>query len=90
MDHEDEPAVLSLSEGLGAEPATFVGNLMRGSEGAPCKCNGYADQQEDSPTPDEIKRYDCGRRYACCTAVFKCRLCGSRFIGGFEAPEINW
>lgn len=64
-------------------------DLPRNTQGAPCICGGFADRQDESPTPDEIRRHDCGRSYACCTGVFKCRVCGLRFIGAFEAPEMD-
>jgi len=65
-------------------------DLPRYAEGAPCQGGGYADKQEESPTPEEIELYDCGRGYACCTAVFKCRLCNLRFVGRMAAPEVSW
>lgn len=64
--------------------------VSRDATGAPCKCGGFADRRDESPTPDEIRRHDCGRSYACCTAVFKCRLCGLRFIGKLDSPEMGW
>jgi hypothetical protein len=68
----------------------YIANgLLREANAAPCSCNGYADRMDESPSPDEIKRHDCGRRYACCTAVFKCRACGLRFIGKLDAPEMG-
>jgi len=64
-----------------------VRGLQRHAEGAPCECGGYADNTHGEPTKDEIARYDCGRRWACCTAVYRCRVCGKRFIGVMEAPD---
>ena len=58
-----------------------------GSQSAPCNCGGYADEQEEQPTKDEIAAYDCGRSYSCCTSVFKCRACKKEFIARFEAPD---
>ena len=60
--------------------------LPRGSNGAPCVCNGYADEVDT--TPEEFKLYGCGRMYCCCGA-FKCRLCGKRLIARFPAPEMD-
>lgn len=68
----------------------IANNLPHEANGAPCKCGGFGDRQDESPTPEEIKQYGCGRRYACCTAVFKCRMCGLRFIGRLDAPETDW
>lgn len=56
---------------------------------AACRCNGYADKTADGPTAEEIARYDCGRGWACCTAAFRCRLCGLRFIGTLQAPDLE-
>lgn len=64
-------------------------NVARESEGAPCLCKGYADRQYEEPTAEEIKAHDCGRGWSCCTAVFKCRLCGMRFVGKLDAPEMG-
>lgn len=62
-------------------------DLPRNAAAAPCKCNGYADVMDESPTLEEIKAHDCGRSCACCTAAFKCRICGLRFIGKLDAPD---
>jgi hypothetical protein len=67
----------------------MVHDLDRGVDGAPCRCNGYADKLDAGPTAEEIKEHDCGRSYACCTGAFKCRLCGLRFIATFKAPEMG-
>ena len=66
-----------------------VHNLPRSTNGAPCKCNGFADRQEEAPTTEEIKKYVCGRTWPCCTAVFICRLCSFRFIGVLDAPDMR-
>lgn len=66
-----------------------VQNLPRQTNGAPCKCGGYADRQEQDPNKEEIEKYDCGRGWACCTAVFICRLCSLRFIGVLDAPDMG-
>ena len=62
-------------------------DIPRDAVGAPCRCNGFADKIDERPTTEEIRLHDCGRIWACCTAVFKCRLCGLRFIGKLDAPE---
>lgn len=61
----------------------------RGSEGARCSCGGYAEKSTVSPTKEEIKEYDCGRDWACCSAVFKCVICDKQFIATFESPEME-
>ncbi len=61
--------------------------INRNSSGAPCKCGGYGDEMEDGPTKEEIKKYDCGRSYACCTSVFKCRICKKEFIARLDSPD---
>jgi NAD-dependent SIR2 family protein deacetylase len=67
---------------------SIVEGLSRDADAAQCnKCYGYAEKQDEAPTIDEIKLYDCGRSYACCTAVFKCRVCGNRIIGRLIAPD---
>jgi hypothetical protein len=76
---------LRLKKGT-TEPYVACG-VPRDAEGCPCKCNGYADRQDEDPTDEEIKQYDCGKGYACCTAVFVCRLCGKRFIGQLATPS---
>lgn len=64
-------------------------DIPRDAVGAPCACNGFADRldDEEGPTPEEVAKYDCGRGWQCCTAAFRCRLCGLRFIGRLDAPE---
>ena len=84
---DETKAGSEFSDQLGA--AYVASNLPRNAEGAPCQCNGYADLTDERPTDDEIKKYDCGRRFPCCTAVFVCRVCGKRFIGKFQAPEFR-
>lgn len=65
--------------------------LPRGAIGAPCpKCGGYAQEDENSPTKQEIEAYDCGRSFACCTGAFVCNLCGYSFIVGIDPPECGW
>ena len=58
----------------------------RNQSGVACRCGGYADEAPVGPTPDEIRAYDCGRAYACCTAAHKCRICGLEFIVQLDAP----
>lgn len=65
-------------------------DYARGSEKAICSCGGYAEKSTDSPTKEEIEAYDCGRDFACCSAVFKCVDCDNEFIATFEVPEIEW
>lgn len=57
----------------------------RGVEGAPCDCGGYGDLVE--MTPDEERRYGCSA--GCCGAAFVCRICGNRWAGYTEAPEME-
>lgn len=66
--------------------ALIEGEFPRGSIGAPCKCGGYGDEHGE-PTREEVNAYDCGRISACCTASFKCRICGNEFIARYEAPD---
>lgn len=61
--------------------------IPRGSIGAPCDCGGYADEMEEQPTKEEINAYDCGRPHACCTGLFKCRICKCEFIAKLAAPD---
>ena len=69
-----------------ADVVVLDNELPRGSTGAPCVCNGYADEVDT--TPEEFKLYGCGRMYCCCGA-FKCRVCGKRLIARFLSPEMD-
>lgn len=72
-----------------SEELAVIDGLPRNELGAPCPhCNGYADAGDI--TREEVKKYQtCGRSYACCVEAFVCRLCGKRFIGMLEAPEME-
>lgn len=62
----------------------------RNSVGVKCSCGGYAEATGEEPTGDEVKAYDCVRPYACCTAVFRCVVCGKEMIAGFESPDMDF
>lgn len=64
--------------------------VPRHAVGAPCpKCGGYAKEDQNGPTEDERKAYDCNRssHHACCTRAFICNLCSYSFIARREPPE---
>lgn len=65
------------------------GSFPRWATGAPCRCGGYAEEMEQGPTKEEIKKYDCGGSGACCTAAFKCKVCKAEFIVGLDAPDME-
>lgn len=73
------------------EHAELVGwSLPRDAEAVPCTCNGYADRVEC--TAAECREFGCGRDrpgWECCARAFRCRLCGKRFVGSAEAPEMD-
>lgn len=51
-----------------------------------CKCGGFAEQVD--ATPEEDREYGCGRPM-CCSAAFVCAICGTRWVGSREAPEME-
>jgi len=63
--------------------------IKRDATGAPCSCGGYGDEMEEQPTEEEIKAFDCGCSFACCTSAFKCRVCGAEFIARRKAPDMG-
>ena len=63
------------------------GELERRTEAIKCECGGYAERVKC--TPEEIKQYNCGRTYECCSRAFVCCMCGTRWVGAAEAPEAD-
>jgi hypothetical protein len=65
-------------------------DIERETKAIPCpECNGYCDEITIiTMSKEEIKQYDCGKGYQCCSKAFECRHCHSRIIAKFEAPEI--
>jgi hypothetical protein len=65
-------------------------DLPRGATGYPCDCNGYCDRVDC--TEEECKKHGCFRDspgMECCAIAFVCRLCGKRWAGTREAPEME-
>lgn len=69
----------------------FIGwcSIGREQQGFECpSCHGYCEETEC--TEDEIlSDLNCGRTYACCCVAFKCKLCGKRWVGKANAPEME-
>ena len=67
-------------------------SLERGTDAVKCECGGYCEACEY--TDDEARKYGCGRelifKYQCCVAAFKCVICGTRYVGRFEAPDMDF
>ena len=61
--------------------------ISRDVEGLKCDCGGYAERVDC--TPEELKKYNCGRPYECCARTFVCCICGKRIVGSAEAPEME-
>ncbi len=57
----------------------------RGESGVKCECGGYAERVE--LTPEEKRKYDCSS--GCCGRAFVCVLCGNRYVGSAESPEMG-
>lgn len=65
-------------------------NLPKGVEAYPCDCGGYCDLV--SSTEDECRNFGCGfdrPGHECCARSFVCRICGSRYAGSSESPEME-
>lgn len=69
-----------------ADTKKFESEVKRGVEGIQCACGGYAEKVV--VTNEEENRYGCGRQ-GCCARAFVCKLCGTRWVGGAEAPEME-
>lgn len=66
-------------------------SMPRDATGYPCKCGGYAGRVDN--TDEEILEEGCARDKPgneCCARAFVCRLCGKRYAGSAEAPDIGW
>lgn len=75
---------------LANEPRVEVmaGHAPREVEGISCTCNGYAHRV--ACTEAEIKRYgDCMAGGECCARAFVCSVCGIRWVGTAEAPDMD-
>jgi hypothetical protein len=71
-------------------PNTFY-SLPRDKDALRCKCGGYAEAVDS--TIEECKEFGCGRDRPgdeCCARAFVCVLCGTRYAGSSEAPEMSW
>lgn len=70
-------------------PNTFWG-LWRLADAIKCKCGGYAERVD--ATVEECEEFGCGRdtpSYQCCARAFVCNICGERYHGSAEAPEME-
>ena len=55
-----------------------------------CECGGYCERVDC--TEEECKKYGCGRDEPgneCCSIAFVCCVCGQRYAGCREAPEME-
>ena len=65
--------------------------VTRGRDAVPCECGGYCDRVDC--TTEECREYGCGRDKPgreCCAVAFVCRLCGTRYVGSAEAPDMDY
>jgi hypothetical protein len=65
--------------------------VLRDAEGVKCDCGGFA-ERDPRMTREEIGDRGCGRDgpdYQCCARAFVCVLCGTRWLGTAEAPEMD-
>lgn len=60
--------------------------IRRAHDGIKCDCGGYAEKAE--ATEEEEEKYGCGRQ-GCCSRAFVCAVCGTRWVGSAEAPEME-
>jgi hypothetical protein len=66
----------------------MTGHAPRGNGGIYCFCSGYATRV--ACTEEEIKRYgNCMGGGECCARAFLCAVCGIRWVGTAEAPEMG-
>lgn len=71
-------------------PNVFYG-APREAEAIECKCGGYAASVDANA--EECAEFGCGRDrpggYQCCARAFVCKVCGARYSGSAEAPDIG-
>jgi hypothetical protein len=80
-----------MSETRNAFPPPELRWLPRGLVAVRCSCGGYAGKVDS--TTDECREHGCGRDRPgdeCCSASFLCVICGTRWAGSYEAPELGW
>ena len=63
----------------------------RDADGVRCECGGYGGRDVHM-TMSEIENRSCGRdepTWQCCSRAFVCGVCGTRWLGMAEAPEMK-
>jgi hypothetical protein len=75
---------------VAVEPVTkeLKEHPSRESGGIVCCCGGYAGRVKC--TKDEIERFGCHTGGECCARAFLCAVCGLRWVGQAEAPEMDF
>jgi hypothetical protein len=74
----------------GTEVELIGRDIERGCKAWRCTCGGYAGRA--TCTEEECRLYGCGRDVPgseCCAVAFVCGLCGKRYVGAREAPEME-
>jgi hypothetical protein len=74
--------------------------VPRGCKAIRCACGGFAESVD--VTHEEAMTYDCGRYQrayhlgvnpdpasTCCAVAYRCVLCGQRYAGEQDAPEMD-
>ena len=69
----------------------FSNAVERTAAAIKCECGGHA-ERDHNMTVAEIDGRSCGRdteTYQCCARAFVCAICGTRWLGVAEAPEME-